>query len=749
MKRVLSLVLAVIMLCACVPFTGLAKGELPDARLINTNGMVTPSQNDILRNVSSAKKLTKLSERQEMTQSAVELPYTEDELRAMDLNELRANVAPYLAENHAREALSNKENKIEGLKYGEDIDNPKIQRILENKKAYEEKSQAAYEYGHKLATEPKTRFTAVDDVILVSTQDDLMDMNNQTGYFRMTNDITITGSWTPIDFYGTLEGNGYTIHTPDMSVYGEYDGVGFFSTLGEGAVVQNVNFNRVDIYANAVCGAICAENDGIISNCTVSGGCVTTYLWADFENAFWQISGYQVGGIAGINYGIILDCAVDADVDGWTEVGGVCGINAGIVVGTYAGGNVAYETNTWDIDWYGAEYTYYTYGEEYDLPFSTMLRDMWAVYFLLYHDATAYGYNGGITGKNFGFIYDSMVQGRGQGYNYDVGVVGGLDCMGGLAGGDIGQIAHCYSIDRAFPVFEDGATMYAAWDYGDNGEGVYYDWDYFLVHKCIGYAVEEGQITSPSDEVFYYGSWPMPCDDGGFHGTELTADQFYDPNTFRNWNHGDWNKEWGMENFWIIEAGSIPILMEPLYAPTELVIRYEVANSGGLLDGQYVVFKLAKADANYNYYEPTPPTITATQQGYGVTGWHPSTPSAGKQIYQDMVYKAYFGPGGSTGTPGEPTPTPSPSQNPHFPTPGGNGGTAADPTANLIGDVNLDGKVNTADATYLLKTIATDQISQLNSNQKINSDTNFDDQINTYDCTRILQYCAGIIKAFK
>ena len=760
MKRLISLMLAVVMVCVCVPFTALAKGELDDVRLINSNGTIELENESILKN-RTADNAKKVTSREMSMQSAVELPYTEDELRSMSLDDLKEKVQPYLADNHAREILSQKDNRIEGLNYGENTDNEKIARIVENKKAYEEKSLEAYEYGHKLAsgeieaTQTRdSRFIAVDNVILVSTQDDLADMNNQDGYFRLTNDINITGTWMPIDFYGTFEGNGYTIHTANMSEYGEYDGVGFFSTLGEGAIVQNVNFNSPYVYANAVCGVICAENNGIISNCTVTGGTVATYLWADFENAFWQISGYAAGGICGINYGIIMDCAVDCDVDGWTQIGGIAGINGGIIFASYAGGNVAYETNNWDIDWYGAEYTYYTYGEEYDLPFSTMLRDMWAVYFLLYHNATAYGYNGGITGQNYGYIYDCMVQGRGQGYSYDVGVVGGLDCMGGLAGGDIGHISHCYSLDRAFPVFEDGATMYAAWDYGDNGEGIYYDWAYFLVHKCIGYAVE-GALTSPSDEIFYYGSWPLPCDDGGFHGTELTADQFYDPNTFRNWNNGAWNQEWGIQP-WVIEAGSVPFFMELIPVPTEYVMTYVVANTGGLLDGNYIAYKLAKPDSNYNYLEPVPPVISATQQGYGVTGWHPYEPQAGRQVYGDMVFKAYFGAGGSTsysgggGSSTTPTPSPSPTQNPHFPSPGGPGGTgtAADDNG-LTGDVNLDQKINTADATYLLKAIAADQVSELKQQQKKNADTNFDNNINTYDCTRILQYCAGIIKTFR
>ena len=72
---------------------------------------------------------------------------------------------------------------------------------------------------------------------------------------------------------------------------------------------------------------------------------------------------------------MIFDSTAHADVDGWTNVGGLVGENWGIVL-LSAGGSVAYETNVYDIDWYGAEYYAY-YGEEYYPTFTTYVRFMW------------------------------------------------------------------------------------------------------------------------------------------------------------------------------------------------------------------------------------------------------------------------------------------------------------------------------------------------------------------------------------
>ena len=64
----------------------------------------------------------------------------------------------------------------------------------------------------------------------------------------------------------------------------------------------------------------------------------------------------------------------------------------------------------------------------------------------------------------------------------------------------------------------------------------------------------------------------------------------------------------------------------------------------------------------------------------------------------------------------------------------------------LIGDVNRDGKVNTADAVQVLK-YAAGMIS-FDNDQLIAANTNKDDKVNTADAVLILKYAAGMISAF-
>ena len=63
-----------------------------------------------------------------------------------------------------------------------------------------------------------------------------------------------------------------------------------------------------------------------------------------------------------------------------------------------------------------------------------------------------------------------------------------------------------------------------------------------------------------------------------------------------------------------------------------------------------------------------------------------------------------------------------------------------------IGDVNGDGKINTADAVVVLK-YAAGMIS-LDNNQLVAGDTNHDGKVNTADAVLILKYAAGMITAF-
>ena len=69
-----------------------------------------------------------------------------------------------------------------------------------------------------------------------------------------------------------------------------------------------------------------------------------------------------------------------------------------------------------------------------------------------------------------------------------------------------------------------------------------------------------------------------------------------------------------------------------------------------------------------------------------------------------------------------------------------------EPQTVLIGDSNLDGKINTADAVFILKYCAGAE--SLSEEQTISADVTFDGIVNTGDAVYILKYCAGIITKF-
>ena len=126
----------------------------------------------------------------------------------------------------------------------------------------------------------------------------------------LTADITLNSSspnWTPIDgFAGTFDGGGHTIS--GLNVTAGNQSTGMFGSIAEGGTVQNLKLKNVNI----------------------------------------NVSGSNVGGIAGQNYGgTITGCMVTGKVSGQSKVGGVVGSNSsnGIVEGCCFAGNSVTATN--------------------------------------------------------------------------------------------------------------------------------------------------------------------------------------------------------------------------------------------------------------------------------------------------------------------------------------------------------------------------------------------------------------------
>lgn len=163
-----------------------------------------------------------------------------------------------------------------------------------------------------------------------------------TGYYKLTQNITLTEKWTPIGnattdnasgrFVGTFDGDGHTI--TGLSASNAASDFGLFRLIGSNGVVRNLNLENCNISGtDSYYGGIVGTNYGTVENCHVSG----------------SITGDEyVGGIAGsLQLGSsIIACSNSATVSGSNLIGGICGrSNRGIVIACRNEGTVSGSTN--------------------------------------------------------------------------------------------------------------------------------------------------------------------------------------------------------------------------------------------------------------------------------------------------------------------------------------------------------------------------------------------------------------------
>lgn len=144
----------------------------------------------------------------------------------------------------------------------------------------------------------------------------------------LTHDIDLSGTeWESIGdrnnvYTGTFDGNGHTIRnmaiTKENLSFG--DDCGMFGRVGTNATIQDLTLEdvRLDVDADDVSiGALAGSNQGIISNCRVSGNISVTNKEMGF-----------VGGVVGrMESGVIQYCHSSASIQGGNSdyVGGVLG----------------------------------------------------------------------------------------------------------------------------------------------------------------------------------------------------------------------------------------------------------------------------------------------------------------------------------------------------------------------------------------------------------------------------------------
>lgn len=154
--------------------------------------------------------------------------------------------------------------------------------------------------------------------------------------YRLISDITVTGTHSPIGtekkpFNGIFDGNGYSITNLTVESL-PYDSTnitmtpstGMFGTIGRNGVVKNLTLNAIQVSSDHqkdsvkpesdisyyCIGGIAGINRGVISNCTITdnSSIVVNRLKQAQDSRTVEI---YIGGIAGNNSGVIEYCSTD------------------------------------------------------------------------------------------------------------------------------------------------------------------------------------------------------------------------------------------------------------------------------------------------------------------------------------------------------------------------------------------------------------------------------------------------------
>lgn len=203
-----------------------------------------------------------------------------------------------------------------------------------------------------------------------------------TGTYYIIEDIIFPASWTPMSsFSGTIDGLNHTISNATITIGGwKTEGSvtgGIFKELTSNAVIRNVRFANITVslqnndYTSGISnkenivyvGVLCGKNNGTIDGVELDGCELSSYFYK-YEAGGTGIADKvtHAGGVAGINYGTIINSSVkDSIVSAgsksgttgrgkWNYIGGICGTNVGYISACESASNtlqgITYEGKT-------------------------------------------------------------------------------------------------------------------------------------------------------------------------------------------------------------------------------------------------------------------------------------------------------------------------------------------------------------------------------------------------------------------
>lgn len=185
------------------------------------------------------------------------------------------------------------------------------------------------------------------EVIMIESVDDFIGLSEKSGddgntrdkVFKLNCDLDLTGKDVkPVQtFCGLFDGQGHTIS--GFSYDGMLSGMGLFRAISDSGEVRDLTL-KADMIPNGDMtniGGIAGVNFGVIKNCTVEG----------------KVLGLEaVGGIAGRNAenGVISGCENKASVTGMRRTGGIAGYNEGLIDSCVNNGEINAGSRTaWEI----------------------------------------------------------------------------------------------------------------------------------------------------------------------------------------------------------------------------------------------------------------------------------------------------------------------------------------------------------------------------------------------------------------
>lgn len=271
-------------------------------------------------------------------------------------------------------------------------------------------------------------------------------------YFRLENDIDLTeisqgalSGWLPIGnslypFSGTFLGNNKKI--TGMIISRISDNVGLFGVTDTKSVIKDLSVDG-NLRGGMFTGGIAGYNSGLIENCvnlakittmsasaTDTGGIVGHNFKGTVRGSinYGEISNstFNVGGIAGVNDGVLSQCFNVGTLQGGSNAGGIAGSNSrdGVIEQSFNDGGIAVQAN----------YAGGIAGDNKGRILNTYNGGA------LKSSSSAADYFGGIAGNNDGSngSAGSVIR------SYNVGEVEGVPFAGNICAFNTGSVDSCY-----------------------------------------------------------------------------------------------------------------------------------------------------------------------------------------------------------------------------------------------------------------------------------------------------------------